>query len=75
MRDSSRFKPISDLKVNADRHEEAEAVLRGIASHEVNPETVALLKVVALGDQEVATGKVKPAADVVARLRTKRSGG
>jgi hypothetical protein len=35
-------------------------------------ETLALLKILALGSQEVAAGKVKPAADVVARLRAGR---
>lgn len=35
-------------------------------------ETVALLKILALGDQDVATGKTKR-ADIVARLRAKRT--
>lgn len=36
-------------------------------------ETLALLKVLALGNRDVAAGRVKPVADVVARLRAKRS--
>ena len=36
-------------------------------------ETLALLKILALGNQDVAAGKVKPVADVVARLRAKRA--
>jgi hypothetical protein len=32
-------------------------------------ETLALLKILALGNQEVAAGRVKPAADAIARLR------
>lgn len=34
---------------------------------------LALLKILALGNQGVAAGKVKPVADVVARLRAKRA--
>ena len=50
----------------------AEAVLQDVASYEATQETLALLKVLALGQQEVAAGKVKPLSDVVARLKTKR---
>ena len=32
-----------------------------------------MLKILALGNQDVAAGKVKPVADVVARLRAKRA--
>ncbi len=35
-------------------------------------ETLALLKILALGNQDLAAGKVKPVSDVVARLRAKR---
>jgi hypothetical protein len=34
---------------------------------------LALLKVLALGQQEVASGKVEPLSDVVARLKAKRA--
>ena len=34
---------------------------------------LALLKILALGNQDVAAGKVKSVADVVARLRAKRA--
>jgi hypothetical protein len=44
-----------------------------VASFEETQETLALLKILALGNQDVAAGKVKPAADVVARLRAKRT--
>ena len=33
---------------------------------------MALLKILALGSQDVAAGKVKPVAEVTARLRAKR---
>ena len=54
---------------------EAKAVLQDVASFEETQETLALLKILALGNQDVAVGKVKPVADVVARLRAKRASG
>lgn len=88
MRYSSRVKPISYLKANAaevltqlteqrepliiTQNGEAKAVLQDVASYEETQETLALLKILALGNQDVAAGKTKPAADVVARLRAKR---
>ncbi|MBK6577873.1 MAG: type II toxin-antitoxin system Phd/YefM family antitoxin [Sandaracinaceae bacterium] len=90
MRYSSQVKPISYLKANAaevlatlaERREpmiitqngEAKAVLQDVASFEENEATLALLKVLALGNQQVAEGKLEPAAEVIARLRAKRSG-
>ena len=52
---------------------EAKAVLQDVASYEATQETLALLKVLALGQQEVADGKVNPLSDVVARLKAKRA--
>jgi hypothetical protein len=45
----------------------------GRASFEKTGGTLELLKILALGDQEVAAGKIKPAAEIVARLRAKRA--
>ena len=89
MRYSSQVKPISYLKANAaeilthlaeqreplliTQNGEAKAVLQDLASYEEIQETLALLKILAMGNQDVAAGKVKPIADVVARLRTKRA--
>lgn len=89
MRYSSQVKPISYLKANAaevltqlgekrepmiiTQNGEAKAVLQDVASFEETQETLALLKILALGNQEIAAGKVKPLADVVARLRAKRT--
>jgi len=89
MRYSSRIRPISYLKANAaevlmnlalerepliiTQNGEAKAVLQDVASFEETQETLALLKILALGQQEIAAGKVKPVADVVARLRAKRT--
>ena len=89
MRYSSQVKPISYLKANAaevllrltaereplviTQNGEAKAVLQDVASYEETQETLALLKILALGNQEIEAGKVKPVADVVARLREKRA--
>jgi hypothetical protein len=43
-------------------------------SHDTPQETRALLKILALGNQDVAAGRIKSAADIIARLRTKRTG-
>ena len=91
MRYSSQVKPISYLKANAaevlaqlaaqrqplviTQNGEAKAVLQDVASFEQTQETLALLKILALGNQDVASGKVKPASDVVSRLRAKREVG
>ena len=89
MRSSSQVKPISYLKANAaevlknlaeqrlpmviTQNGEAKAVLQDVASFEETQETLALLKILALGTQDVAAGTVKPVAEVVARLRAKRA--
>ena len=46
-------------------------MLQDVASYEATQETLALLKVLALGQREVAAGKVKPRSEVVARLKAK----
>ncbi|CAE6709899.1 MAG: type II toxin-antitoxin system Phd/YefM family antitoxin [Nitrospira sp.] len=89
MRYSSRVKPISYLKANAaevlthiaeqrepliiTQNGEAKAVLQDVASFEETQETLALLKILALGNQDLAAGRVKPVTGVVARLRAKRA--
>jgi prevent-host-death family protein len=89
MRYSSRVKPISYLKANAaevltelaqnreplviTQNGEAKAVLQDVVSFEETQATLALLKILALGNQEVSAGKVTPVADIVARLRAKRA--
>ena len=44
-------------------------VIQDIDSYEQMQETLALLKVLALGNREVETGQVRAAADVIAELR------
>ena len=86
---SSRIKPISYLKAHAaeivrtlgDRREpliitqngEAKVVVQDIDSYEQTQETVALLKILALGNRQVESGQVRPAVDVVARLRRRQT--
>lgn len=85
MKYSTRIKPISYLKANAadvleqigrDREPlvitqngEARAVLQDVVSYEQTQETLALLKVLALGSQEVEEGRVVPAREFVKLLR------
>lgn len=85
MRYSTQIKPISYLKANAadvlgelnaqrkpliiTQNGEAKAVLQDVASYEETQETMALLKILALGNEQIEQGKVKPVADVVKRLR------
>ena len=88
MKLSSQIKPISYLKSHAaeivrtlgDQGEpliitqngEAKAVLQGIDSYEQMQETVALLKILALGTSQIEAGQVQPATEVIARLRERR---
>ncbi len=85
---ANQIKPISYLKANAaevllelaetrepmiiTQHGEAKAVIQDVASYEQTQETLALLKILALGNQDIAAGKVRPAREVIARLRSKR---
>jgi prevent-host-death family protein len=50
---------------------EAKAVLQGVASYEETQETLALLKILALGSQQVERGDVTPVSEVAKRLRSK----
>ncbi|MDZ7585724.1 MAG: type II toxin-antitoxin system Phd/YefM family antitoxin [Thiobacillus sp.] len=87
MRYSTQVKPISYLKANAaevllqlaeqrqpmviTQNGEAKAVLQDVASYEETQETLALLKMLALGNQDIEAGKTHPLADVAKRLRRK----
>ncbi|KMW71191.1 MULTISPECIES: type II toxin-antitoxin system Phd/YefM family antitoxin [Photorhabdus] len=88
MRYSEQIKPISYLKANAatvmttlsesrspmiiTQNGEAKAVIQDIASYEQIQETMALLKILALGQQQVKAGEITPVKDVVQRLKNKR---
>lgn len=90
MRLSSRIKPISYLKSHAaeivqtvsetrepliiTQNGEAKAVIQDIDSYEQLKETVALLKLLALGSCQIDTGRLQPASDVIAKIRNRRQG-
>ena len=85
MRYTTQVRPISYLKANAaevldhlnevrepmliTQNGEARAVLQDVSSYQETQEALALLKLLALGQRDVAAGRVKPAAEVVERLR------
>jgi prevent-host-death family protein len=85
MKLSTRIKPISYLKAHAaeivrslaetgepliiTQNGEAKAVLQDIAGFEQTQETLALLKILALGNRQIGEGKVQSADDAVRGLR------
>jgi prevent-host-death family protein len=87
MKLSDQIKPISYLKAHAaevvrnlsaqegplviTQNGEAKVVMQGIKSYEQTQETMALLKILALGQRQVDEGKVQTAGDVVAKLRSR----
>ncbi len=87
MKYSDQIKPISYLKAHAaevvrelaenreplviTQNGEAKAVIQDVRSYEQMQETLALLKILALGDRQITEGKVKPAKDVIKSLRKK----
>jgi len=89
MRYSTQVKSISYLKARAadilvelaERREpmvitqngEAKAVIQDIESYEQTQETLALLRILALGNREVDEGRLTPVRDVVKRIRRKRT--
>ncbi|SUC24730.1 antitoxin [Proteus vulgaris] len=88
MRYSEQIKPISYLKANMaevmvkltesgspmiiTQNGEAKAVIQDIKSYEETQETLALLKILALGQQQVESGEVSDIKSVVQRLKNKR---
>ena len=88
MKLSSRIKPISYLKAHASeivctlgdqgeplvitQNGKAKVVLQDIDSFEKTQETMALLKILALGNRQIEAGQVESATDVIARLRARK---
>ncbi|MEI9476793.1 MAG: type II toxin-antitoxin system Phd/YefM family antitoxin [Deltaproteobacteria bacterium] len=88
MKLSSQIKSISYLKAHAaeivrnmgeqrealviTQNGEAKVVMQDIESYEQTQETMALLKILALGNRQIEEGKVEPAAEVIKRLRVHR---
>lgn len=89
MKYSTRIKPISYLKANAaeivrtlaeersalviTQNGEAKAVMQDVATYEKTQETMALLKILALGNRETDAGKVVRAAEAIRSLRKRIS--
>ena len=87
----TRVKPISYVKANAadlirelkqngeplviTQNGEATAVMQDVASYEATQETLALLKILALGRRQVDEGRTVPADEVFRRLRKRRARG
>jgi prevent-host-death family protein len=87
----TRVKPISYVKANAadlirelkengeplviTQNGEATAVMQDVASYEATQETLALLKILALGRRQVEEGRTVPADEVFRRLRKRRARG
>ena len=85
---ANQIKPISYFKANAaeivrdlaarrepmiiTQNGEATAVIQDIASYEQTQETMALLKILALGNRQIEAGRVRSAASIVKRLRAKK---
>lgn len=85
----TRVKPISYVKANAadlirelkemgeplviTQNGEATAVMQDVATYEATQETLALLKILALGRRQVEEGRTVAADDVFRRLRKRRA--
>jgi len=84
---ASSIKPISYVKANAaelidklaesgepviiTKNGEAKAVMVDIVSWEKTQETLALLKLLAMSEKDIAAGRTKPLSEVIGRLRAK----
>ena len=85
MKLASQIKPISYLKAHAaeivrnlsgqgdplviTQNGEAKVVIQDIESYEQTQETMALLKILALGTRQIENGTVQPVEDVIQQLR------
>jgi len=88
MKLSRQIKPISYLKAHVsevirhldEHHEpliitqngEAKAILQDIQSYEQQQETMALLKMLALGNRQVEEGRVRDATSAIQSIRERR---
>ena len=88
MKPSSQIKPISYLKAHTAKvireldeqrealiitqNGEAKAVIQDVHSYEQTQETLALLKILALGTRQIEAGKVESANTVLKQIRRKR---
>ena len=88
MKPSSQIKPISYLKAHTaevireldeqrealiiTQNSEAKAVRQDVQSYEQTQETLALLKILALGTRQIESGDVQPPAAVIKQIRATR---
>ncbi len=88
MKLSTQIKPISYLKSNSAKvlselsqsrealvitqNGEAKAVIQDVKSYEQTQETLALLKILALGNRQIEEKKVQPAAKVLRNIRKRK---
>jgi len=89
MKYATRIKPISYVKANAaelirelaenreplviTQNGEATAVMQDVASYEATQETLALLKILALGQRQVEEGRTVSAAEAFRQVRERRA--
>ena len=89
MKPSTNIKPISYLKANASdvvnqlqeqrepmiitQNGEAKMVVQDIESFEKTQQTLALLKILALGQQQIETGQVVEVSTAIERIRARRT--
>ena len=89
MKPSTNIKPISYLKANASdvvnqlqeqrepmiitQNGEAKMVVQDIESYEKTQQTLALLKILALGQQQIEAGQVVEASTAIERVRARRT--
>jgi len=90
MKPSTQIKPISHLKAHAaeiirrlseerepliiTQNGEAKVVIQDVKSFEETQETLALLKILALGNRQIEQGRIRPAEEAFARIREGKSG-
>jgi prevent-host-death family protein len=88
MKLSKQIKPISFLKAHAaeiirnlgekreplviTQNGEAKVVIQDIDSYEETQQTMALLKILALGNMQIEDGKIEPATGVIMRLHERQ---
>lgn len=89
MKYSTQIKSISYLKANAaevvrelaeqrralviTQNGEAKAVIQDVASYEETQDTLALLKILALGNRQIEEGRTVPAKTALKRLRERQA--
>ena len=88
MRLSTQVKPISYVRANAaqilddladggepvviTQNGEAKAIIQSMAEYEQTQETLALLKMLAMANEDIRAGRTKPLREVIEQLRAKR---